>query len=195
MTIHIAFTRDHYRLQRQVLALTGKVRIFGPDGGLAFYAEQKMFRLKEDIRVYSDESKTTELLTLRARQMLDFAATYDVHDPTAGVKVGAFRRKGFQSLARDTWEILDAEDRPVGVVREDRPALALLRRLLLGSLLPQRYDVILEGEKVGAYQQRFHPLRYELDLEFDEDYLRRFDRRLAIAGAVLLAILEGKQSN
>ena len=44
------------------------------------FSEQKMFRLREDIRVYSDESKSQEVLSIKARQILDFSAAYDVVD-------------------------------------------------------------------------------------------------------------------
>ncbi|HLB64603.1 MAG TPA: hypothetical protein VJJ46_07155, partial [Anaerolineales bacterium] len=77
-----AFGYDHYLLKRQVLALTGKFRVYAPDGSLALFSQQKMFRLREDIRVYADEARTVELLWIQARQILDFSAAYDVTDST-----------------------------------------------------------------------------------------------------------------
>jgi len=59
-------------LQRQVFALTGKFRFYNPSGNLVMFSEQKMFKLREDIRVYSDESKTQEVLSIKARQTIDF---------------------------------------------------------------------------------------------------------------------------
>ena len=94
--MHPAFTHHHYELKRQVLALTGRIRIYGPDGGLVLYSEQKMFKLREDIRAYEDESKSRELLWIQARQVIDFAAAYDVVDSTMGQKIGALRRKGWR---------------------------------------------------------------------------------------------------
>ena len=49
-----------YLLKRQTLALTGKFRFYDPNENLIMYSEQKMFKLKEDIHVYSDESKSQE---------------------------------------------------------------------------------------------------------------------------------------
>ena len=131
------FQHSNYTLKRQVLALTGKVRLYDASGKLVLYSQQKMFKLKEDIRVFSDETMIQEVLGIYARQMIDFAAAYDVIDSTSGIKVGALRRKGFSSLVRDEWEILDVGDHPIGRLREDSPLKALLRRLLLGSFLPQ----------------------------------------------------------
>jgi uncharacterized protein YxjI len=190
--VHSAFQYDYYYLRRQVLALTGKFRIYNEQGGLALFSEQKMFRLKEDIRLYSDENKSQELLYIKARQIIDFSAAYDVIDSLTGLRVGVLRRKGFSSMVRDEWQVLDAGEQPLGVLIEDSMSLALLRRLLL-SLLPQNYDLISNGSRLADIRQRFNPFRYELDLDFREDTARRLDRRLGIAAGVLLGVIEGRQ--
>jgi hypothetical protein len=193
--MHSVFSHDTYLLKRQVLALTGKVRVYTPTGQLGLYSEQKMFRLREDIRVFTDENKLSELLWIQARQIIDFAAAYDVFDQTSGLKVGALRRKGWSSIMRDTWEILDPMDQVIGIVREDSPGRALLRRLLLGSLLPQRYEIVqMEDQVIAQYSQRFHLFRYDLDLDFSHAP-ENFDRRLGLAIGILLAIMEGKQQS
>jgi hypothetical protein len=81
----------------------------------------------------------------------------------------------------------------VGLLFEDSVSLALLRRFMLGSLLPQNYDVTLGSERVGDLRQRFNPFAYQLDMDFGMDGARRLDRRLGIAAGVLLAAIEGKQ--
>ncbi len=189
------FSHDRYVLRRQVLALTGKFRVFDPHGNLVLFSEQKMFKLKEDLRIYADEAKTREVLVIQARQVIDFAAAYDVYDAASGQKLGVWRRKGLRSLMRDEWELLDANDQPIGLLFEDSMELALLRRLLLGALLPQNYDLTMNGQRVADLKQRFHLFRYILDLDFSMDTDRRLDRRLGIAGGILLAAIEGKQSN
>jgi hypothetical protein len=193
--MHSSFQYDQYLLKRQVLALTGVIRLFNPTGQMVLYSRQKMFRLKEDIRVYSDESQTQELLYIQARQIIDFSAAYDVYDSIYQQKVGVLRRKGWRSLLRDEWDVLDANDQPIGRLFEDDPTLAALRRFLLGSLLPQNYDLWLGDYRGADLKQRFHLFRYELDIDFRMDVQQRLDHRLGIAAGVLLAIIEGKQDN
>jgi hypothetical protein len=193
--MHSAFQYDRYLLKRQVLALTGKFRFYNPGGVLVMFSEQKMFKLKEDIRVFADETKTQELLQIQARQIVDFSAAYDVIDSTTGDKVGVLRRKGFRSLLRDEWEVLDAGDQPLGILFEDSLGLALLRRFLLGTFLPQNYDLTIEGQRVADLRQRFNLFRYELDLDFSMDMAQQLDRRLGLAAGILLAAIEGKQSD
>ena len=193
--MHSAFQFNQYLLKRQVFALTGKFRVYDPNGQLALFSQQKMFKLKEDIRVFSDESMSQELLLIQARQIIDFSAAYDVIDPGYNQKVGVFRRKGFRSIMRDEWEILDVADQPIGVLHEDNPTRALLRRLLLGTLLPQDYDVLMRGQRVADLRQNFNLFRYELNLDFSMDSANLLDHRLGIAAGILLATIEGKQKS
>ena len=190
-----AFQHNQYLLKRQVFALAGKFRVYDPSENLVLFSEQKMFRLREDIRIYSDETKSQEVLTIKARQIIDFSAAYDVMDSMTGEKVGALRRKGWASLLRDEWEVIDASDQLRGLLFEDSMGLALLRRFLLGSLLPQNYDITFGETRVADLRQRFNLFRYELDLDFSMDPTRMLDRRLGLAAGILLATVEGKQSN
>ena len=141
MTPSRVFESDRYLVRRQVMKLAGGAyRVFDEQGALMAYSEKKAFKLKEDIRIFADESKTTELLCIQARQIIDFSAAYDVTDSASGQKVGALRRRGGASILRDEWKVLDAADAEIGTLIEDSMALALVRRLLT-NLVPQRYDV------------------------------------------------------
>lgn len=187
------FQHPTYLLKRQAIALTGRFRFYDPMDNLVMFSEQKMFRWKEDIRVYADEAKTREVLSIKARQMMDFSASYDVVDTEMNQKVGVLRRKGFRSLLRDEWEVLDENDNVKGLLFEDSVQLALLRRLILGSWLPQNYDITFGTTRVADLKQNFNLFHYELNLDFSMDVSRMMDRRLGIAAGILLAAVEGKQ--
>ena len=188
------FQHNRYLLKRQFFALTGKFRYYDPTGNLVMFSEQKMFKLREDIRVFSDESKTQEVLQIKARQIIDFSAAYDVIDSAYNQKVGTLRRKGMRSILRDEWEVLDANDQVIGTLFEDSPGLAMLRRMFLGNLLPQNYDIIFGEQRVADLKQRFNLFRYELDVNFTFDTAHVLDRRVGLAAGILLAAIEGRQS-
>ncbi len=184
----------NYTLKRQLLKLVGNnFRIYDPSGQLVAFVNQKGFRLKEDIRVYSDESATQEVMVIQARQIIDFSAAYDIWDSTTQTKVGAMRRKGWHSIIRDEWEVLDPNDQVIGTLIEDSVALALVRRFL-SALVPQNYDMIMfDGRKVVDLRQNFNPFSYHLNIDFTMDPQATLDRRIGIAGAILLAAIEGRQ--
>lgn len=196
------FGHTTYTLRRRVFQVFGgSYQIFGPDGDVVLFAEMKRFKLKEDIRVYTGEDMATEVLTIQARQMLDFAASYDVVDARNGEQVGALRRKGLKSLLKDEWLLLDPSGTEIGTVKEDRMTMAVIRRLfqfipyvnILPSLIPQTYNVAVGETPVAVFAQNFNPFVYTLTLDFSADDMGRLDRRLGLAAAVLLGAVEGKQ--
>jgi uncharacterized protein YxjI len=191
-----AFGFPNYTLRRKVFKFLGAAfHIYDPNGQLVFYSKQKAFKLKEDIRLYPDESMQREVLTIKARQILDISAAYDILD-AGGKKVGAMRRKGLSStFIRDQWLILDAADREIGTVVEDSTILALLRRYidLVSLFMPQRYDVQVGGVQVAEFRQNYNPFVQKIFLDFSKDTASRLDRRIGIAAAVLMCAIEGRQ--
>jgi hypothetical protein len=145
--------------------------------------------------VYSDENKTQEVLSIKARQIIDFSAAYDVVDTAMDQKIGTLRRQGWNSMLRDEWQVLDANEVQIGVLFEDSMGLALLRRFLLGSWLPQNYDIAFGEKRIADLKQRFNLFRYELDVDMSMDTEGQLDPRLGIAAGILLAAIEGRQSS
>lgn len=191
------FTGEKYLVRRKLInLLSTKFHIYDESGELVMFSKMKAFKLKEDIRLYAGEEMETELLSIKARQMIDFSASYDVVDAVLNEKVGALRRRGMKSLLRDEWELLDANDQPIGTLREDSTFRALLRRFIEAAafLMPQAYHVEVGGSPACLLKQRFNPIIFKLDVDFTPDQGIRLDRRLGLAAAVLMAAIEGKQN-
>ncbi|MGH9341158.1 MAG: hypothetical protein ACRD1R_16565 [Acidobacteriota bacterium] len=178
----ILFRRPMFRI------LGSKLHGYDRNGSLVLYSRRQPLKLKETIRVYPDRSRSREILVIQARQVLDFSATYDVTDPAEGRRVGALRRKGIRSLFRDEWEIVGADERPLGRIREDSTGLALLRRFLL-DLIPQSFTFEVNGSAAGTFRQHFNPFVFKGTLDVGP----ALDRRLAIAATILLMQIEGRQ--
>jgi len=187
------FDLDRFLVRRKVFRILGAgFHVYDPAGNVVGFSEQRAFKLKEDIRVYTDDRKSTELLAIRARQIVDFSAAYDVVDSADGRKVGALRRKGWSSILRDSWEILDDGDRLIAHVQEDSAALAMLRRFLT-NLIPQSFHVLAMGEQqVAVMRQHFNPFVFKLDVDVAPGC--PVDRRLILSTAILLAAIEGRQN-
>jgi uncharacterized protein YxjI len=192
--LYSALLSNQYLLKRQVFALKGTFRIYDKrNDQLVLFSQQKMFKLKEDIRIFSDESRSQEILHIHARSIIDFSAAYDVFDSSDQTLVGTLRRKGLRSIIRDEWEVLNPAGEIIGILQEDNQTLALLRRFIAGSLIPQDYDLTANGVRLVDIKQRFNLFRYELDIDFIDTATLNFDRRLGIAAGILLAAIEGRQ--
>jgi len=95
------------------------------------YIKMKAWKLREDIRLFSDRSMQREILQIHARQIIDFGATYDVTDSSTGQQFFSMRRKGLKStFVRDHWDLLDNNGNVFGSVQETSSGLALARRWL-----------------------------------------------------------------
>ena len=196
-TLAELYQHERFQAQRQVFKLLGAAfRIKTLDGRLLGYSRQKAFTLREDIRVYADESQTVELLHIQADRIVDFSAAYKVFDSSTGEHIGSLRRKGWSSIFRDSWELLDSEGLLRGRVVEDSQWKALLRRTsdLVSIFLPQTYLIEVEGETVATMAQNFlgFPPRYTIDLSPDHE--GKLPRPLAVAAVILLLAIEGRQA-
>ena len=193
---HASFRSDQYYIRRQFFKVLGAAfHIYDGDGNLAFYSKQKAFKLKEDIRVYGDEAMNEEVLTIKARGVIDLGMTYDVIDSASGTAMGAMKRKGLKSIIRDEWAILDVDDNEIGIIQEESVALALLRRFgPVGQVLaPQMFDGRIGETSVLQFKQGRNPFVQKIALDYGMDTGNVLDRRMGIAAAVLICAIEGHQ--
>src|SRR4029450_932291 len=88
------------------------------------FVEQKRMKLKEDLRAFTDDSKSAEVFRIKAHQVWDPRARYDVTDP-AGQQIGQLQKVFGKSLLRSTWRIYDVADEEVAWARERNLLVAL----------------------------------------------------------------------
>ena len=187
------FTDNQYMIRRKILTIFGaKFHIYDSMGKLILFSKQKAFKLKEDIRVFADESMSSERLVIKARQIVDFSAAYDVVDQAENRKIGTLRRKGWKSIVRDSWEFLSEDDQPIAVLSEDSMLMSLLRRFLC-NLIPQTYHVMQNEKTLITYKQNFNPFVLKISVSIDPESRDIIDPRLVLAGGILLAAIEGRQ--
>ncbi|WP_375102441.1 hypothetical protein ACDZ28_18250 [Paenibacillus sp. RS8] len=190
--MNTTYTHTEYIIRKKVFSIMGaKLHIYDNTEQLVLYSQMKAFKLKEDIALYTDESMNKELLRIKARSVVDFSATYDVHDTETGEHIGALRRKGLKSILKDEWKILDRHDQEIGKIKEDSTAMALLRRFI--SIIPQKYNIEMDDTTIPAFKQNFNPFVTKIMADFSEDPKGMLDRRLGLAAGILLCAIEGKQ--
>jgi len=102
----------------KITTLASDFNITDEHGKSVAYVRQKMFKLKEDVIVFNDESKTKELFRIQANQWIDFNASYSIKD-TIGKSFGRLARKGVRSIWKSTYEVLDENDKAKFTVAED----------------------------------------------------------------------------
>jgi hypothetical protein len=170
--------------------------IYDPHGGLVGYCKQKAFKLREDIRIYTDETCTTELVVIKARNIIDFSATYDV-TLSDGSSLGSFRRKGMAStFLRDCWLAFGPDGRQIAELKEDGSLLAFARHWIewVSVFSPEKFTLRKsDGEEVARYRQHFNPFVYRLSVSVLKDD-PEIDDLLVLAAGCLITAIEGRQS-
>jgi hypothetical protein len=166
-------------------------RVLDKAGGLLFFIKMKAFKLREDITIFRDQARSDAVINIKARQIMDFSACYDVTDVATGTKLGACRRKGLKSILKDEWEILDADDALLGHAKEDSMLLAMVRRFL-SNLIPQTFLIDAMGDQIGKLKGTWNPFVVKFDVDFSGNN-GQIDPRLLLGMTVLLMTIEGKQ--
>lgn len=165
----------------------------GTPGQPIAFVEQKRFKFKEDIRFYTDASKTQELLRIKARQRFDPRATYDITDE-AGAKIGEITKVFGASLLRSTFRVNDAAGQELFISTEKSMPIALTRRAVgfipyvenVANWLPIPYHCVFKrGEEIlGENRRQIGKLRDIYTIDMSADSARTIDRRLVLALAV-----------
>lgn len=98
-------------------------------GNVIAYTKQKLFKFKEHVIVYSDTNQTEVKFEIRADKWLDFNTSYAFVDKN-GNPVGRVLRKGWRSLWKAQYNILDEKEQPDCSISEANPWTKVLDGLL-----------------------------------------------------------------
>jgi uncharacterized protein YxjI len=196
---------DVFVLRQKIKLVINQYEFFLPHGDQPdepiCFVEQKRFKFKEDIRFYTDETRSVEVLRIKARQRFDPRARYDVTTPD-GQKVGEIQKVFGKSLLRSTYTIYDANGTEVALARERNPVVALFRRLVgfipyvgdFADWLPIAYhfDFVRGEEKLGSHERKLFSFRDVYRIDMSGDPQRTVDRRLVLALAVGMDALQAR---
>lgn len=105
-------------LSFKILALASQIYVRDANGALIGYVKQKLFKLKEDINVFSDEGQTQLLFNIKADRVIDFSARYNFSS-AQGMHLGSIKRRGMRSIFKAHYEIFGPSGEQVMQIREE----------------------------------------------------------------------------
>ncbi|NIP25047.1 MAG: hypothetical protein GWO38_14835, partial [Phycisphaerae bacterium] len=143
-------------LNFKILAIAPQIFIRDANGSELMYVKQKLFKLKEDINVFSDRSQTTHLYSIKADRIIDFSPRYNFADPQ-GMSLGAVKRQGMRSLWKAHYDIL-AGDTPILHIREENPFVKFMDALfgeipIIGMLSGYVFNPVYLVQRPGEMGQ------------------------------------------
>ena len=108
-------------LRFKLIALAPQIYVNDAAGQPVLYVKQKLFKLREKIEVYRDDTRAQQLCTIQANKILDWSARY-FFAATDGSDLGSVGRKGMRSIWRAHYEIFAPGDNTADFeIREENP--------------------------------------------------------------------------
>jgi uncharacterized protein YxjI len=187
------WNQNFYRIRRKVLAIAQQYYVEDHQGAQIGYSKQTMFKLKEDIRIYSNETMTQELFRIQQTNWSDAWGQFAIIDSASGQPVGHVRRKALASILRSEWEMYNAASQLLGGIYE-KAGRGLARRFLPGgSLIPQKMEVTQGGQTIATIDQQFKVIGdiWEINAQ---GFPPAADRRVLVGCAILMGMIERQQS-
>lgn len=183
----------------KITTLSSDFNITDRNGNYVAYVRQKMFKLKEDVVIFNDESRSRELFRIKANQWIDFNASYSISDLKNGKNFGRLARKGMRSLWKSHYEVMDENNVLKYHISEDNAWVKVLDGfvgeipivgMFTGYFLNPSYTVKDSAGKEYFRLKKMPSLfgrRFQLDrlIDIDDE-----DESLVILSLLMMVLLE-----
>lgn len=183
----------------KITTLSSDFNITDRNGNYVAYVRQKMFKLKEDVIVFSDESRSKELFRIKADRWLDFNASYSMTDQATGKNFGRLARKGMRSFWKAHYDVIDEEGNSKFQISEDNAWVKVLDGMVgeipivgmfTGYFLNPSYSVKDSSGKVYFKLKKMPSMigrRFQLERVVDID---DEDESLVVLSFMMVMLLE-----
>jgi hypothetical protein len=81
------FQQDAFIARQKIFSLAPCFYVQDRDGNALAFLRKKVFTWKDEVRVFTDETQSLELLRIKARKIIDWGAAFDVTDSINNQKV------------------------------------------------------------------------------------------------------------
>jgi len=182
-------TQSRYTIKRNFWSFLERIfRILTPDGQVIMFVKHPLLRLREEFSVFADEAQTRPLLKIKSKQVIAINFAFDVTDATTGEVMGTVQKRGFKSIVRDKFLILDPMGTEVGYMEEQ--GASIMRRIF--PWLTSKHAIFIGGQQVAFIRQRFRFFTKEFDVEMTPGGT---DPRFVLACALLALIAEARRED
>lgn len=90
----------------KILAIAPQITVRDANDNEVMYVRQKLFKLREQINIFSDSTQSTRIYGIQADRIIDWSARYHFSD-NANRELGAVKRHGTRSLWKADYDVLN----------------------------------------------------------------------------------------
>lgn len=165
------------------------------------YVRQKMFKLKEEVNLFTDDSKSELRYSIKANKWLDFSASYIFEDAN-GKNLGRVARKGWRSIWKAHYDVYDTSDNQDFIIEEANAWVkvgdALLSEIpvvgmLTGYFFNPSYNVVRpNGEIVAKLKKEpsFFGRRFKVEKLME---LQEIEEERILLSLMMMILLERRR--
>lgn len=188
----------------KVFALGSQLYIRDSNSNLLLYVKQKLFKLKENIEIYSEEERTNLRYTIKADRVLDFNANYTVTN-AEGNPLCIINREGIKSLWKATFNIATASGTHY-TIREGNPFAKVMDGFfgeipiigMLSGYVFQPYYTIETADGTHLFtvhkKRAFLEGKFTLEPEEAGKGLGEAELTNCLMGTILMVLMERRRS-
>ena len=190
-------------LNFKIIAIAPQIFVRDTTGQELMYVKQRLFKLKEAINVFSDQSQSQQLYSINADRVIDFSARYNFSD-AQGIRIGAVKRQGMRSLWKAEYDILK-NDVPVFKIREENAFVKFMDAIfgeipIVGILSGYVFNPVYlvqpaNDESTVLMRVTKEPAFFESNfkLEADDAALSEEDEALMVLSLMTMVLLERRR--
>ena len=112
----------------KLIALAPQIKVTDATGDTVCYVKQKIFKLKEAVQVFRDETQQSKLCDIKADRIIDFSAKYRFYD-NDGETFGSMKREGMRSIWKAHYLLMDENDQQTATIHEENPLTKMMDSL------------------------------------------------------------------
>lgn len=183
----------------KILALAPQVSVVDASGNMVCYVQQKLFKFKEHISVFRDNTKQQIFCEIKADRIIDFSAFYQFTDANGSV-LGGIRRKGWRSIWKAHYEIVNEHNELIMTLHEENPVAKMMDSLVgevpvvglfTGYMFNPKYLVThTSGQDVMRVTKRRSFLESSFQLDALVQGLDPVDELRILMGTLMMIFLE-----
>ncbi|PNY81752.1 hypothetical protein [Deinococcus koreensis] len=187
-------------------SLFTELRVHDAGGGLIAVVKEKTFSVRDEVRVFSDETRTRQTHGMKAQGFMAGALDWRAKrliSRTGGSPVGALQAQGLRTLWGAAYDLLGPDGQPRFTIRDDHPWLGVIEGVIgavpfIGDLIAMGFDYLVNPTYTvsgadGLPTYRVHKKRSFLARRFTIEELRPSqpeDDELVLLGLIQLILRE-----
>lgn len=130
--MHLFSIKYPLQLKFKITTLANDFTVKDNSGKTIFYVREKLLKIRDHVKVYSNTSKEVQLYDLVSNKLIDFQQTFTITNSKQQV-IGKVRKKTFQSFVKVTYNIQNPNGELEYTIRE-KSALVRFFDSIFGEL-------------------------------------------------------------